>query len=346
MRYYAAICGGLVMSLVVLEVFFRLLPVNSTLGKVNTSAAEPYNRYAPNQKFVYSHGWAFDNPTRGVTNREGFVNTRDFDSKNGVLVVGDSFMEAIMLPYQDTLQGQLDQALHGNVHSAASAGNRLPDTLALVRYFNQILAPQTVIIFIKTNELSNLLVPAKNGYNGFTDSNHQIALVHSPYKESTSRQLGHKSAFARYIFYNLKFPQWLSAAWPLHSASEQIEPISNAEKSEILEYYFSEMHKTLNASRVIFLIDGDRDAIYHNRIDSKTQAESEDMTLFSRMAAEHGFDVVDMHPVFEQHWSTYHERMDFLPIDGHWNPVAQRLAAEAILKKLHDDSKAYPDEIH
>ena len=254
MRYYLSICSGLVLSLVVLEIFFRLLPVNSSLAKANTSVAEPYNRYLPNQEFVYSHGWAFDNSTHGITSREGFVNTRNFDSKNGLLVIGDSFMEAIMLSYQDTVQGQLDHELHGNVYSAASAGNRLVDTLELVRFFNQHLAPQTVVIFIKTNELVNLLVPAKNGYSGFIDSNHQVSVVHLPYKESKTRQMGQVSALARYAYYNLKFPQWLSSAIAMHSAPGPVATISESEKTEILEYYFSELTNTLKNSHVIFLV--------------------------------------------------------------------------------------------
>jgi len=36
----------------------------------------------------------------------------------------------------------------------------------------------------------------------------------------------------------------------------------------------------------------------------------------------------------DRNWNDKHERMDFLPMDGHWNPVAHKLAAEEITKLL------------
>jgi hypothetical protein len=41
-----------------------------------------------------------------------------------------------------------------------------------------------------------------------------------------------------------------------------------------------------------------------------------------------------MQPVFAQHWAALHERMDFLPSDGHWNSVAHWLAAQQVAPLL------------
>jgi len=38
--------------------------------------------------------------------------------------------------------------------------------------------------------------------------------------------------------------------------------------------------------------------------------------------------------VFEQHWAVQHERLDWLPMDGHWNPAAHALAAQATLARI------------
>ena len=100
----------------------------------------------------------------------------------------------------------------------------------------------------------------------------------------------------------------------------------------------SELSKTADNRRIIFLVDGDRNAIYQKIPGSKTDEQQQDVDLFLRLAKERGFETIDMQPIFEQHWLDYHERMDFLPIDGHWNPVAHRLAADAILKKLEKRS--------
>ena len=42
-----------------------------------------------------------------------------------------------------------------------------------------------------------------------------------------------------------------------------------------------------------------------------------------------------MQPIFERDWEQKRERMDFLPMDGHWNPVAHKLAADAVINLLN-----------
>jgi hypothetical protein len=46
-----------------------------------------------------------------------------------------------------------------------------------------------------------------------------------------------------------------------------------------------------------------------------------------------------MRPVFAAHWQQQHERLDFLPMDAHWNRVAHRLAAEQLLPLLAGDAR-------
>lgn len=334
MRFYTGIGIGLIATLIVLELFFRMLPVSSGMRKENSDAGHRYSRYLPNQEFVYSKGWSMANHRSGVTNREGFVNSPDFTGQHGMLVIGDSFIEALMVGYPDTVQGQLSAALHGNVFAAASSGNDLPDTLELLHQFHPLLLPQVVVIFVKPFELNMLLQPAHNGFSAFVRSGDQFSLVHTPYREAASKQIVMKSALARYIYYNLRLPEWLRTALSSHHAAAPETGLSVNNKTAALEYYFSELRNRAPQTRVIFLIDGDRESIYNSDSLPKSRALRSDSALFSRLAVANGFETVDMQPIFAQHWSTHQERMDFLPMDGHWNPVAHRLAAEAILKQL------------
>ncbi len=356
MRYYFGILCGIVAALISLEIVFQALPVNSGARKAATDAATPYCRYLPNQDYVYSYGWAFLNHRSGVTTHEGFVNTHDYQSKGGVLVLGDSFVEAFMLPYENTMQGYLDEALHGNVYTAACSGNKLPDSLMLAKQFASQLDPKVVVVFVKPYEMNMLLAPAHPGFNGFVDDDHTFKVEHLPYVESKMKALILHSALIRYVYYNLKLPEWIATAmqakmtfqlpdsiqlpeWltkamKFSHGSDQSLVISSAQKDAALNYYFVELRKALPQQRIIFMIDGDRESMYKGKVDATHQVLQDDSLLFEKQAAEHGFEFVDMEPIQMAHWRTYHERMDFLPVDGHWNQVSHRLAAEAILKKL------------
>jgi hypothetical protein len=107
-------------------------------------------------------------------------------------------------------------------------------------------------------------------------------------------------------------------------------------KEQMLRYYFSELRSisVVGGIRILFLMDGDREAVYAGHSSQHSTPKTEVRKLFLRLAPTYGLDVIDMQPVFEKHWAQYRERMDFLPLDGHWNPVAHQLAAEEVLKRL------------
>lgn len=146
-----------------------------------------------------------------------------------------------------------------------------------------------------------------------------------------------RSALARYVYYNLKFPDWLSEAVKFGSAAEtSATTVSEAQKTRLMTYYFSELRniKAANTLKVTLLLDGHRKAIYSDTKDQTHLPYLEDRNAVISMATASGFKVVDMQPVFENHWAEHKERMDYLPADWHWNPVAHRLAAEALLLHL------------
>lgn len=335
MRFYFAIPAGLLAFLLALELVLQVLPVNSGVRMAPTGEDAPYSRYLREQSFVYSHGWALTNHRRGVTNDQGFVNSPNFDKTGGVLVIGDSYIEALMLPYPATLQGQLAASLHGNVLAAAASGNGLADTLQLARHFAPGLQPDTIVVFAKPTELDTLLGIPRRGHNSFQLRGREVSLVHAPYQEASSKHVMLQSALLRYGYYNLKFTEWLNTAFAhLQGQGGFTLPAQEADNEKVVEWYFSELKQAAPGSRIIFLADGDRDGIYNGMNNEKSRRIQQHLAVLQREAAVAKIEFINMHPVFEQHWKTRHERMDFLPMDGHWNPVGHALAAQEVLKRL------------
>ncbi|MDP1524964.1 MAG: hypothetical protein Q8M20_04090 [Rhodocyclaceae bacterium] len=328
---------GVLVALVILEGVLLLLPVSSGARMAETDQVKPFSHYLPQQHYTYSLGWSLLNARRGMTNDQGFTNSPDFSGQGGVLVVGDSFIESLMLDLAETVQGRLGTALGGNVVAAASSGNGLADSLKLAEFYLPRLRPRALVIFVKHSELSSLTSPPHRGHNGFDDEGGVVAVRHNVYQESPLKQIVQKSALARYLYYNLKFPDWVSKAVRVERPSETSAPtVSPARKEKMLNYYFSELQQWAGATQlqILFLIDGDRESIYSGQLNPKAVRNKADREIFLRVAPTYGHGVVDLQPVFERHWSQRRERMDFMPADGHWNPVAHQLAAVELLKHL------------
>src|SRR5437588_6339887 len=101
-------------TLLVIEGVLRLLPVAWAPPVEPPSADNPIQRYAANQSFTWSLGWNFHDVVRGRSNAQGFLADYDYDRAAAtplVAVVGDSFVEALRLPFADTLTGRLPAAL-------------------------------------------------------------------------------------------------------------------------------------------------------------------------------------------------------------------------------------------
>jgi hypothetical protein len=141
------------------------------------------------------------------------------------------------------------------------------------------------------------------------------------------------SALLRYAYYNLKVTE-LSAGRPKQAAPTGPDPQHRARRDAALAFYMAQLQQLQRdyGTKFVFLVDGDRNAIYSPK--ARLYWENDDRQVFLKAVADHGFAAVDMQPLFEGHWREYRERMDFLPIDGHWNRVGHRLAADALLPHL------------
>ena len=342
MRFLINISLGVIFALGILEGLFRSLPVDSGLRMASTSATDAYSRYLPQQPFVYSHGWSMMNARHGVTNNLGFINAANFDrSATDVLIIGDSFIASLMLNYPDTVQGHLESTMGIRIGTVATPGNRLPDSLQLLRKFVPMLRPAAVVIFVKDWDPAVIAAEPVPGYNGFVSEGDNVALFHHRYQESALKQWMAKSALIRYVHYNLKFAEWLSQALqfgrPISNSVDPVTPTDEAQKKlKFMRYYLAELNaiKQVYGLKITLLVDADRTALYPSLHKKPPNLTMEERGIFIRLANETGFELVDMQPIFMRHWAAHREVFDYLPADRHWNAVAHKLAADALLPGL------------
>ena len=99
---------GITIPLIVFELLLRVLPVHEGTYRLPVNEENPILHYSPNRQFVWSKGWNFSMVNEVRTNNIGFVSDIDYSEESItplLAVIGDSYVEAIMVPFQQTAAG-------------------------------------------------------------------------------------------------------------------------------------------------------------------------------------------------------------------------------------------------
>src|SRR5215470_7646894 len=192
------------------EIVLRFLPVSTGLRSVPVTAADPILHFTPNRPFTNSLGWTMHNVVRGRVNNAGFVNDQDYgrDGPPLIAVIGDSFIEAQMVAYPQTLQGRLAAALAPSfrVYSFAGSGAPLSQYLVWAGYAVKEYGARAVVINVVGNDFDESLMAYRVG-PGFwqyaPDGSGVLQLKLTPHRAGTLISLARHSALARYVIINL-----------------------------------------------------------------------------------------------------------------------------------------------
>jgi hypothetical protein len=341
---------AIVVCLLGAEVALRFLPVASSLHTLAVTPQSPVFRFTPNRDFVYSREWDFVLANRGHVNNAGFVNDQDYlkDSPLPLLgVVGDSMIEAAMVPYPDTLQGRLAKALEGKarVYSFAAAGAPLSQYLIWARHAVQDYGAQALVINVVGNDFDESHA-AYAAYPGFwryaPDANQQLSLTLFEYRPSLRGQIAVSSALGRYLIFNLQ----AGAAWnslkqvlfsrtvaePRYAGNTAVD--AGAERLgrslAALDAFFRDLpsYAALPSARILLVVDGHR----YPEIAAASAG-----SYFDRMrkailekAAALGYATIDLDPHFFAHHRRTGERIEFVR-DAHWSSVGHGVAFDAVM---------------
>jgi hypothetical protein len=347
-----AIALGLFGSLAALEIVSRLLPVPGWLRSPSVTHDDPYLRYLPNQDSVWSVGWDFQIVNRVHVNRQGFVNQQDYDPKARsplLAVVGDSYVEALVVPYEDTLHGRLAKTVgaRGRVYSFGIAGSPLSQYLAYAEHARSVYHPDGLAIVIVDNDFDESLLEYKSA-PGFhylrrqEDGSLELTLVpyhaHSSWLKSVARE----SALFRYLYpLGLYAPiAWIGGGDPAKGylgrgrVPAQAHSARVEHSKQAVDFFLNELprYAGLPVARIALLVDGMRPELY-----DRDQLSAAQATFFAAMrrylidqARRRGYATIDMQERFIARHACDGARFEWA-IDGHWNRIAHEEAMLAIL---------------
>jgi hypothetical protein len=152
-----AVVASVAITLLVLEIVLRFLPVAWSPPVVPPTAENPIQRYAPNTPFTWSLGWNFYAVIHGRSNAQGFLADYDYAAANStplVAVAGDSYVEALRVPFAETVTGRLQTMLGkgGRAYAFAQSGVPLSQYVAYAQHACAVYRPQRLVVVIVGND--------------------------------------------------------------------------------------------------------------------------------------------------------------------------------------------------
>jgi hypothetical protein len=347
----AAVIASLVLCFVVAEIVLHILPVASGLRSLPVDAENPIFHFEPNRSFVFSHGWNLRDVNRGRVNNAGWVNEQDYrkdDATPLIAVVGDSFIEAQIVPFADTMQGRLAKALAGEfrVYSFAASGAPLSQYLIWARHAVHDYGARAVVVNVVLNDFDESHISYK-GPPGFwlyvPDAEGELQLRLIPHRRGLLWTLAQKSAIARYLLINLKLSRYILDMPALHSifigapAHAQTQFPANGHDARrledslaVIDAFMRDLPRLveLPPSRVILTVDGFRDP-EKARAGLGSYFDRMRKTLLAKASAQ-GYEAIDLDPSFFARRRETGEEF-YVPDDGHWNAAGHGVAAAAVM---------------
>ncbi|MEM7404788.1 MAG: hypothetical protein AAF458_05810 [Pseudomonadota bacterium] len=318
--------------------------------------AQPVFHFVPDRTITYSADWDLKSANRVRINRAGFASLHEYaadERRPVVALVGDSYIEGLIVPQPQTMGSRLSEIAAPDlaVYAFAASGAPLSQYVAWAEHAKKRYGARGAVFLVVGNDFDESLASVKQGpgFHHFVEEGDELRLKLFPYHPNPRRKLVFGSALGRYLVFNLKvlsLPSRLDRYWQDRATTEvtneaapvfvgntvaRADPPRIASSERAVDAFLREL-KTRTGwrpDRVMFVLDGMRDY-------TETGLTHDDSSYFARMrtylagaAQRAGHQVVDMHPIFSEHFSVHRQRFEH-PHDGHWNGLAHGLAAKAV----------------
>lgn len=352
------VLGSIVLTLLAFELVLRFLPVARAPAVAPATAADPIQRYVANAPFTWSVGWNLQNVVRGGTNAQGFVANYDYDRSGTsplVAVIGDSFIDALVVPFADTITGRLQQAIgaRGRAYAFAQSGAPLSQYVAYATHACETYRPERLVITIVGNDFDESLF-ARRQRNGFFHlhpkaDGFDFALTPAP-PQGFSERIARNSALALYVFRNILTSGRIAPLLIGRANADESRPaayVGNtlaeasaarvAEGEKVIGWFLDRLANSMcvEPKHTVLVVDAMRPEIY-----DPARLQAARPSYFGRMrtkllddAAARGFRVVDLEQPFLTSFAKDNRRFES-PIDNHWDDHGHAVATEAVIAAL------------
>jgi hypothetical protein len=345
---YLSVLIGIAGVCLAAEVVLRFSPVCESAYSLPVNADNPVYRCQPNRTVFLSASWDFSMRNEIRFNNEGFASDLNYDAEDErplLAIVGDSFVEAVWVPWPETFVGRLHQSLtpSARVYAFSKSGAPMSQYLIYAKYAKETFHPAALMVVIVGNDFDQSLPQYKNnpGFHQFVkDSSGRLQLNLSDYEVGPALSLVRHSALARYLFFNVgiqalpyRVAYFLNPDRYVGNTSADSSSVRVGESKQVVDAFLSYLPKMagLPPSKILFIVDGMRPDLYDGeKLDFAERSFFGIMRrYFVEKAGAHGFEIIDMQGIFAKHYHQHAEKFEF-PRDNHWNSLGHQLVTDAV----------------
>ena len=336
MKRLALFCLGALVVLLSLESAFRVLPV-STATRSGYYVHPLIVTSPPRLCFIAATGWDLKNPQRNCANNDGFIASRDFvPDPHAIALIGDSFVEASMLPTDKRLADQLETRLGGRpVYALGGPGSNLLDYAERARFAAEYYGIRTFVFVLERSDVKQALCGSGNIHGPCVDPKSLQTKVERLSESGTLKRVFRESALAQYLFSQIRVD--LSKLLAPLSSSKTIRPPTAVplgdNAASFIVSLFRERLEPIGKARYLFLIDADRQ---HLKTGSYAVDAPELQSLLDVVNHIDG-RVIDPTDAFRAHLAETGKKLEVGPYDRHWNAEAINILATLVAEKLTAD---------
>ena len=351
----------------IVELTFWMLPVREASPRLLPGGNDRILSFRRHESWRYSAGWNFWLVEDVRTNNSGWVSDIDYVREADtplVAFVGDSYIEGDHVPWPDTCHGRLANRLAGEsrVYSFAVNGSPLSQYLAYSEYSRDMYRPDILVIPIVENDFDQSLrqYQASRHHALFfafeeqADGELQLVSPAEPRQQPQSvfrrlrRWINENSRVLRYRTYNVRLDRLkvaearrrndrAAAGMPASSfmwtdpADAHMDRVMMSRR--VVDAFLSLLPERsgLNPSQIVFVADGIRPFRYTEGWEHRWDGSYHDVMrrYFISQARADGYEVIDMQPVFVDHYHSHRRPFNWLR-DNHWNALGHGLCAEQV----------------
>lgn len=338
LKRLALFLTGMFSMVLLLEVGFRFLPV-STATDTGYHVHPRILTYPPFHRFTLATGWDLKNPQVHVANNYGFLAGRAFAYEPAAIaLIGDSFVEANMLPLERRLASQLESRLAGRpVYAMGGPGSSLLDYAERAEFAARQFGIRRFLIVLERGDIRQALCGSGNVHGPCMDPvsvRQQVELQPAP---GLFKRVARESALAQYVFSQLKFSSAKFFESLIRFPNVDQAPIGGTAQpaatvfEPVIRAFFERL-ATIDGGSFVLVIDADRGNFQGGR-----PATFPELGLFAEIAKAHGAIVVDPTARFRNFVSKTSKILEVGPYDRHWNPDAVQLVAADIAEQVPAD---------
>lgn len=346
LRAAALFIAGMLGLMLMAELVLQCLPV-STATMTGYHDDPDLLTYPPRHCWQVATGWDLRNAQRLCSNAQGYAAEVDFiPDPRAVALIGDSLVEASMLPAADRPGAQLARRLHAQrpVYSMGAPGSALLDYAQRIRWAATVFGVRDFVLLLEATDARQSLCGSGNVHSRCLDLATLALRVERLAPPGPAKRAARHSALAQYLMGQLKLQPGTilqaafrratpeSAAATVRQTEERPSAAQVARQRQVVDAVtaaFFEAARPHLAGRLVVLVDGRRGGPPAK----PTLVDSERAHLIERLRAG-GAEVIDLEPAYAAHWAASRRSLDVGPYDGHLNRLGVGIAMQAAAEVL------------